>query len=331
MFAAPLARPAPTEQCGRILHTMLEIFLKVRILSLALHPPERQDTDDILKQRAEDTTLSEEAQQLVRACVQLRRSEFETEKEKAPEEVVSELKAFLAAPHVRHCKKIWKRMCGADPPRPVLARIAGAMGTKLHKSLGYWNFPGKRAFKREIDCMIAWYKVGRQQSRPRHGLLRTRPGTSRFVRGRAKLWNAKLASHYRRLKGKVRLRGLLAWRTCALAIRKSGIEMQSGTISVERHWAAYKSYFPVQQRSLTLPTFELLSDLAFLRFNWCHYHKPALPSWTFKDPVLAQRSHELLGWLRACQQAEEGPLLAEFKAAWKFVAEKKTIKRRHRR
>lgn len=136
------------------------------------------------------------------------------------------------------------------------------------------------------------------------------------VKGRKKVWTSKLKHHYRRLRNKTRLRGLLRWRKCALALHMAGIPVQSGTIPVERHWAAFKSYFPAAQKALKLETFNLLASLAFLRFNWVHFNKPGLPKWAQSDSILAERAFDILRWIEQAGQAEESPLIVEIQKAW---------------
>ena len=276
---------------------------------------------DVAEQTPAKPPAAMEVQDIIQACLRMRVAQFATFKATCDQVSLVKLRDFLACPHVRTHKDWWKKVCGADPPRPVLARLANAVGGRLHTCNGYWNYQDKRNFKKEVRRMSAWYRAGRQTTRPRKGLLRIRSFTALHVKGQKRVWNAKLAKHYQRLLMKTRVRGLMHWRRCALALHMAGIPVQSGTIPVERHWAAFKAYFPSAQKTLKQDTFNLLSDLAFLRFNWSHFNKPGLPTWTEKDVILAQRAGELLQWLHHSQGGQANPLIDEILGAWPKVQE----------
>ena len=156
-----------------------------------------------------------------------------------------------------------------------------------------FNHLNNRDFIREVRRMRCWYQQGRQTSRRRRGINRTYQQGPR-VRGRTRVWNAKLKGEYRRLVKPLCLRGLFKWRRCALAIRRAGLSVQSGTIPVERHWSQFITLFPPATKRVSLEVFELFAGLAMLRFNWVHYHKPWCPPWACSDTLLQQKADAVL-------------------------------------
>ncbi|CAK0803008.1 unnamed protein product [Prorocentrum cordatum] len=105
-----------------------------------------------------------------------------------------ELRAFLASPGVRKAKVLWQGMFGAQPPRPVLARLARRAGAQLHPSLGWCNYRSRKAFKAEVRRMRQWYSKPRRLARRRRGILRVGPAAPESVRGRQCAFNGKLKS-----------------------------------------------------------------------------------------------------------------------------------------
>ncbi|CAK0854589.1 unnamed protein product, partial [Prorocentrum cordatum] len=157
-----------------------------------------------------------------------------------------ELRAFLASPGVRKAKVLWQGMFGAQPPRPVLARLARRAGAQLHPSLGWCNYRSRKAFKAEVRRMRQWYSKPRRLARRRRGILRVGPAAPESVRGRQCAFNGKLksgsaegpcGSHCSRLLKKLRLDGLLAWQRCAESLRLAGMGPRSGTVPVETMWS----------------------------------------------------------------------------------------------
>ena len=110
----------------------------------------------------------------------------------------------------------------------------------------------------------------------------------------ATAWDAKLKEEYRRLVKPLCLRGLFKWRRCALALRRAGLSVQSGTIPVERHWSQFITLFPPATKRVSLKVFKLFAGLAMLRFNWVHYHKPWCPPWACSDTLLQQKADAVL-------------------------------------
>ncbi|CAE8598795.1 unnamed protein product [Polarella glacialis] len=229
----------------------------------------------------------------------------------------SDLRVFLSSAGVRRARAVWMEVFKAQPPRPVIARLARRAQASLHRSCAYFNYPDQAAFLAETRCMQKWYQAGRKLTRRRRGLLRVRAGAAEHVRGRQCIWNAKLKNHYRLLRKDLRLEGLWAWRRCALALHRAHLNVQSGTLPVERFWSFLGSIFPPQQRALKECTFELLADLAFMRYTWTHYNRPAQAAWTRRDPLLAHRFTEFGSLMKAASIGESTGLEAEIAAACK--------------
>eukprot|EP00973_Karenia_brevis_P029687 4094586-Karenia_brevis.AAC.1 len=72
--------------------------------------------------------------------------------------------------------------------------------------------------------------------------------------------------------------------------------MQTGTVPVERLWGTLLNFFPPQMRFADHVWMLFLLDLAFLRFNWMHFHGHGLaaPAWAAGDTRLQQRADALL-------------------------------------
>ncbi|CAK0816375.1 unnamed protein product [Prorocentrum cordatum] len=109
------------------------------------------------------------------------------------------------------------------------------------------------------------------------------------VRGLRGVWAAKVRAHCRRLLKPLRVEGLWAWQSAARAIGAAGVPVQSGTVPVERLWECLKGMPPRGARTVSLRWFNVLSQLAFLRFNYRHYGTGCLPPWAVRDALLAQR------------------------------------------
>ena len=121
---------------------------------------------------------------------------------------------------------------------------------------------------------------------------------------------AKVKGHYKNLKRPLRIEGLWNWRRVADCLLQAGISMQSGTVPVERTWSFLLSVFPEQSRSMSLPWFKLLSDLAFLRVTYVHFNRSSLPPWAEKDSLLGERIEELFTCAQTTEQDEDSNILA---------------------
>ena len=85
-------------------------------------------------------------------------------------------------------------MFGAQPPRPVLARLARRTGAQLDLSLGWCHYRSRKAFKAEVHRMRQWYSKPRRLARRRRGILRVGPSAAESARGRQCAFNSKLKS-----------------------------------------------------------------------------------------------------------------------------------------
>ena len=103
----------------------------------------------------------------------------------------------------------------------------------------------------------------------------------------------------------MRLQGLWRWRSVALGLRRAGIPVQSGTVPVERLWSSLVNMFPKSARVISLPWFTLLSNVAFMRFNFRHFHKALTADWTEGDSLLSERMENLAAATRAMQEDDE--------------------------
>ena len=205
----------------------------------------------------------------------------------------------------------WKTISRATPPRATLARIARRVGAKLHPSNGQWNYSTMKDFRTEGRRIRKWYRKGRKTTRRRFGIRRTTKQSPR-VRGLRSVWNSKVRKHYKILFGSdksggdsLRLQGLWRWRSVALGLRRAGIPVQSGTVPVERLWSSLVSMFPKSARVISLSWFTLLSNVAFMRFNFRHFHRALTANWTEGDSLLSERMENLAAATRAMQEDDE--------------------------
>ena len=122
----------------------------------------------------------------------------------------------------------------------------------------------------------------------RFGIRRHRNQSER-MRGKVSAWNNKTETHYDRLFHDLRLEGLWRWHTVAMHLRAAQVPMHTGTIPAERFWAYLQKLLPSSARSISYETFMLMSQIAFLQYNYHLYNTGCLPKWCRKDSFLAQR------------------------------------------
>ena len=79
-------------------------------------------------------------------------------------------------------------------------------------------------------------------------------------------WPGSTSAYERRPEPKGAALGLCMWQAS---------QLQSSAVPMEHHSAAFKAYLPSAQKALKLDAFNLLSDLAFLRFNCSHFNNVA--------------------------------------------------------
>ena len=64
-------------------------------------------------------------------------------------------------------------------------------------------------------------------------------------------------------------------------------------------------------------TFQFLSYISFIRYNYVHFHKPQRPAWTRSDALLEQKVDEFTTLLRAAAAGEITTLQREIEDACK--------------
>jgi hypothetical protein len=235
--------------------------------------------------------LSEGAGSLLQDAVRLPVAEFKRRRLEADAVHQEELKSFLQQPAAVHANA-WTALFNAKPPRGTLSRLARRMSVTVHASLKKHNYATQRDFRREVRKLRKWYRPGRKQSRHRRGILRSRSASAQ-VRGLRSVFNKKVALHYKRLLKPLRQEGLWKWRLVALSLHRAGMPVHSGTIPVERLWASLKDMLPSAARFMTVEWFNTVAALAFLRYNYRHFHHRLLPSWTESDSLMAERIDNL--------------------------------------
>ena len=92
----------------------------------------------------------------------------------------------------------------------------------------------------------------------------------------------------------------------ARALRVAGIPVHSGTVPVERLWSSLKDFFPKAARRISLPWWQLLAKLSYMRFNYRHFNHAVLPAFTDGDALLAERIENLIVLTREMQACAEG-------------------------
>ncbi|CAJ1379993.1 unnamed protein product [Effrenium voratum] len=261
---------------------------------------------------AADLAVTHAAQELLRACVKESAAKVAEAVASAPAEA-QELRALLACENGQD-HEVWPALFKAAPPHGVLARAARLLGATLPAKHGYYNYQSKEDFLDEVRRMEAWYREPRRDARRRRGIDR-RQVPSAEVKGRAKVWTAKVAAHYSRLRAPVRLQGLMRWREAALALHAAGIESHSGTIPVERLWANIGRFIPKEATNISEAWWSFLSNLAFLRFNYRHFHKHGLPGWAREDTLVHEQVEGVMKLAEAVLFGGEESLAVEL-GAW---------------
>ena len=124
----------------------------------------------------------------------------------------------------------------------------------------------------------------------------------------------KTKQHMNILAGKITVEGLFNWRKVASLLWQAGIDVQTGTVPVERLWANYVCYFPDAATGMKLPWWSLLNDLGYLRFNYRHFNHDDLPAFTRGDSLLAERIDNLVSITRALNRDSAGNCSAALEA-----------------
>ena len=197
------------------------------------------------------------------------------------------LKDFISSANVDE-NQTWKDVFRAYPPRGTIARIGRLVDATLHDTVGYYNYQGPKAFRREIRRIRKWYKVGRRQVRIRRGGIVRDRHQGRQIGGVRLVISAKVRAHYRRLLKALRIEGMMKWRKVALASHAAGVPVQSGTVGVIRLWSVLVSMLPPAVTTISPRWFRVLAMLMFVRYNFGHY-RASCPGMLENDPLMAQR------------------------------------------
>lgn len=64
-------------------------------------------------------------------------------------------------------------------------------------------------------------------------------------------------------------------------------------------------------------TFQFLSYISYIRYNFVHFHKPQRPAWTRRDALLEQKVNEFTTLLRAAAAGEITTLQRDIEEACK--------------
>eukprot|EP00435_Cladocopium_sp_Y103_P075461 s20_g58.t1 len=248
-------------------------------------------TDNQGKQGDGFDSLTHSSQDLLKACVTEATETVAAKLANAPGQA-QELREFLSSENVQK-HSVWHLLFHSAPPRGVLVRLAKRLQTPLHNMYGFFNFTSKADFLEEVERMESWYKKPKRGTRRRRGILRSEKGPDE-IKGRATVWTAKVAAHYSRLRAPVRMQGLLRWRDAALCLHSAGIQTHSGTIPVERLWANICNFFAKEATNISEPWWVFVSNLAFLRFNYRHFHKQGLPAWAREDTLVFEQVESIM-------------------------------------
>ena len=227
----------------------------------------------------------------------------------ASERAVSVVKSFLELPHVQESDQ-WVAVFGSHPPRGTLARAARRLDASLHPSSTAYRWKSKKAFKREVRRIRKWYKTGKKNWRYFVGIPRSpRAPQKTTVRGLAKTWTSKVNLNYKRLLSKIRLQGLFAWSRIAKSMRLADLSLQTGTVSVERIWSAFKAMLPAGARCMRKEWFDLLTALFFLRFNIRHFLAGRMPPWLENYSILSLRIDTIIALAKEVHAESPGVLI----------------------
>ena len=178
---------------------------------------------------------------------------------------------------------------GSLPPHGALARIAWRLGIQLHARNKAYGWASK-------DSSSGTSPAGAKPV----------VESTRLVKGRKTVITKKVKAHLRTLVSDRKLEGLWCWRRMAKALRVAGIPVHTGTVPVERLWNSLKDFFPRAGRRMSLPWWELLARLGYMRFNYRHFNHAALPTFTDGDALLAERVESLLALAREMQACADG-------------------------
>ena len=73
---------------------------------------------------------------LLKKAIEMSAKAFESYLSQASSTAASAAKTFLASPAVARATAVWDAVCGAQPPRPALARLARRFGIDVAETYG---------------------------------------------------------------------------------------------------------------------------------------------------------------------------------------------------
>ena len=193
----------------------------------------------------------------------------------------------------------WRSVFGCQPPRQTVVRICRRLEAVHHGSMKKHNVRGARDFRRQARRILRWYTQPKRNS-----MVKRRHKSAVEVAGRQSVVNRKVRIHFRRLTRRLRVRGMMAWRRVALATLEAGVSVQSGTIPAERYWACMSSFWPPHASQVSRAWYQVLADLAFVRFNHQLFSSGALPGLAERDALVASKLDSCMVLARALHESE---------------------------
>ncbi|CAK0812479.1 unnamed protein product, partial [Prorocentrum cordatum] len=244
--------------------------------------------------------LSPAGRDLLRAAVSPPKEKYDAVAGRAPATAREKFRQFMGKPRILQ-DPVWVEYFGARPPRGTLARVARRAGAALHGALHPHGWGSKKSFRAEIQCLREWYKAGRKSWARRRGIRRGH-AAGPWRPSRDSVLKAKLKQHLRVLVSHLKVEALFKWREVADLLHEAGIDMQSGTVPVERLWANFVRYFPDAARGMSRDWWDLLNNLGYMRYNFRHFNHPRLDPWTRGDALIAERIDNMITLARALQR-----------------------------
>ena len=178
------------------------------------------------------------------------------------------------------------------------------------------GFPNKHFVVSCDACLRGTALVGKLFVR-RRGIRRGR-FASPWRLGRRSVVTRKVEKHCKIMMSKLRVEGLFNWAKVARLFHEAGLPMQSATVPVERLWSNYVDYFPDAARGMTLEWWQLLNQLGYMRFNYRHFNRATLPTFTRGDALLSERIENQVMLTRALSSdpgSQATAVLRELQAA----------------
>ncbi|CAJ1454133.1 unnamed protein product [Effrenium voratum] len=233
--------------------------------------------------------LRQDLQPLLQEAVRNRR--FDLDASSASDQEKKDMRDFLGQAYASRAQS-WLGIFGSSPPRQTLARLCGRFGVKIHDTEGNYNVRDATDFVAEVRRILRWYR-----HRKRSTLLRRRQvlreRQQRIIPGKTGVLSKKVRAHLRRLRRPVRVESFMHWRDMAIQTLRAGIAVQSGTVCVERYWAALLNYIAPQVRQMSPAWWFVLAQLSFAKWNYQHFSLDALPG-------IAERDAEIQSKLSTC-------------------------------